>query len=67
MKWLKHFLNIFYYFPGGNDAWYAMKLHHNYERRRAKMRKKVYNQNEHLKNSKLLIHRFISVRASNKE
>jgi hypothetical protein len=43
MKWLKHFLNIFYYFPGGNDAWYAMKLHRKYERRRAIMRKKVYN------------------------
>ncbi len=42
MKWLKHFINIFYYSPGGSDALYAMKLHRNYERRRAKMRKKVY-------------------------
>ena len=43
MKWLKHFFYIFKYFPGSDDAWYAMKLHRNYERRRAKMRRKVYN------------------------
>jgi hypothetical protein len=42
MQWLKHFFYFFYY-PGTDDAGYAMKLHRNYERRRAKMRKKVYN------------------------
>jgi len=49
MKWLKHFFNIFNYFPGADDAWYALKLHRNYERRRAKMRKKIYNTNGLLK------------------
>jgi hypothetical protein len=43
MKWLRHFFNIFYYSPGGSDALYAMKLHRNYERRRAKLRKRIYN------------------------
>jgi hypothetical protein len=52
MQWLKDFFNIFYYLPGGNDAWYAMKLHRNYERRRKKMRKKVYNPKQAFKNSK---------------
>ncbi len=43
MQWIKHFLSFFYHFPGADDALYAMKLHRKYERRRAIMRKKIYN------------------------